>query len=63
LLNLNMRQSKIREKTHSLVVGIERSGQRLLNPEPDEIIRLKDKIWIVGDEQRIKICLQEFIGV
>lgn len=63
LLNLNMRQSKIREKTHSLVVGIERSGQRLLNPEPDEIIRLKDKVWIVGDEQRIKICLQEFIGL
>ncbi|HNW90783.1 MAG TPA: cation:proton antiporter [Bacteroidales bacterium] len=62
LLNINMRQSKIREKTHSLVVGIERDGQRLLNPEPDEVIRLNDKIWIVGDEQRIKVCLPEFIG-
>ncbi|HNX08418.1 MAG TPA: TrkA C-terminal domain-containing protein, partial [Bacteroidales bacterium] len=62
LLNLTMRQSKIREKTHSLVVGIERAGQRLLNPESDEVIRLNDKIWIVGDEQRIKVCLQEFAG-
>ena len=48
-----IRNSGIREKTKGLVVGIERSGERLLNPASDTVFEWEDIIWLVGDRRKI----------
>ncbi|WP_413581829.1 cation:proton antiporter [Bdellovibrio sp. HCB288] len=50
-LNKSIRESGLREKTHGLVVGIEREGQRILNPDSAEVIKPGDLLWIVGDRR------------
>ncbi len=55
LAGKSIRVSGIRERTQGLVVGIEREGERILNPDSDEVFRTNDKVWIVGNERRIRI--------
>lgn len=50
-----IRGSAIREKTHGLVVGIERAGVRILNPSSDSIFEWGDVIWMVGDTHKIRM--------
>ncbi len=52
-LNKNIRESGLREATSGLVVGIERAGQRMLNPDSHELILVGDILWIVGDREKI----------
>jgi CPA2 family monovalent cation:H+ antiporter-2 len=49
-----IRSAKIREQTGGLVVGIERKGDRILNPESTMEFEWEDVIWIVGDWKKIK---------
>ncbi|MBX3239713.1 MAG: cation:proton antiporter [Chitinophagaceae bacterium] len=49
-----IRESGIREKTHGLVVGIERDGKRILNPDSQTVFEWNDIVWIVGDRRRIQ---------
>jgi monovalent cation:H+ antiporter-2, CPA2 family len=62
ILGKNIRESAIRERTKGLVVGVERDGKRILNPESDLVFQLNDKVWIVGNEKRIKILTEELAG-
>jgi CPA2 family monovalent cation:H+ antiporter-2 len=50
----SIRQSKLREKTNGLVVGLERRGARILNPESTEILERDDILWIVGDRKLLR---------
>lgn len=59
LLGKSIRRSGIRELTQGLVVGIERNQERIINPESDIVFELNDKIWVVGNEQRIKVLSKE----
>lgn len=59
LINKSIRESKLRERSKGLVVGIERNGERILNPESDLVFEINDKVWIVGNEMRIQILLKE----
>jgi CPA2 family monovalent cation:H+ antiporter-2 len=59
LIGQSIRGSKIRERTNGLIVGIERRGKRILNPESDEIFEVNDKLWLVGSEMRIQVILKE----
>lgn len=52
-LNRNIRDSAIREQTQGLVVGIEKKGIRLLNPDSSTLIENGDILWIVGDRNRL----------
>jgi CPA2 family monovalent cation:H+ antiporter-2 len=47
----SIRQSQLREKTSGLVVGIERHGKRILNPDSQLILEKDDILWIVGDKK------------
>ena len=47
----SIRDSNLREKTSGLVVGIERNGNRCLNPESSMILLDGDILWIVGDKK------------
>ncbi len=58
-VNQNIRESGIRERTQGLVVGIERNGERILNPESDVIFEANDKVWLVGNEKLIELTINE----
>lgn len=49
-----IRGSGIREQTNGLVVGIERQGERILNPASDLVFEWGDVVWIVGDRKKIR---------
>jgi CPA2 family monovalent cation:H+ antiporter-2 len=53
--NITIKDSNIRELTKGLVVGIERNGKRILNPESNEVFKQGDIVWIVGNEKRIQV--------
>lgn len=46
-----IRESNLREKTQGIVVGIEKRGNRILNPESDIVLEKDDILWIVGDKK------------
>jgi CPA2 family monovalent cation:H+ antiporter-2 len=50
----SIRESSIRELTDGLVVGIERKGQRILNPDSSISIEPEDLLWIVGDRKKLE---------
>ena len=53
LTGQTIRGSGIREKTNGLVVGIERRGERILNPSSYTAFEWEDIIWLVGDRRKI----------
>lgn len=48
-----IRESQLREKTNGLIVGIEREGRRMMNPESHVVLEKDDIIWIVGDKKKM----------
>jgi CPA2 family monovalent cation:H+ antiporter-2 len=58
-IGLSVGRSKLRERTHGLVVGIERNGQRILNPESNIILEKNDILWIVGERKLMADLFKE----
>ncbi|MEO6683661.1 MAG: cation:proton antiporter [Ginsengibacter sp.] len=54
LKGLSIRDSRIRERTNGLVVGIERNEDRLLNPDSSTSFAWGDIVWIVGERRKIQ---------
>ncbi|RZA07681.1 MAG: hypothetical protein EOP11_07025, partial [Proteobacteria bacterium] len=48
-----IRDSGLREALGGLVVGIERKGERILNPDSSMRLLENDLLWVVGDLERI----------
>ncbi|MES2765792.1 MAG: cation:proton antiporter [Bacteroidota bacterium] len=44
----SIRDSGIQDKTRGLIVGIERNGERMLNPDSSTIFENNDIVWIIG---------------
>ncbi|QRR03874.1 cation:proton antiporter domain-containing protein [Dyadobacter sandarakinus] len=55
----SIRNSQIREKTQGMIVGLERNGERILNPDSSMIIENGDVLWIAGDRELIR----EFVNL
>jgi monovalent cation:H+ antiporter-2, CPA2 family len=55
-------ESGIRENFHSLIVGLERDGKRIVNPHVNTELSLNDKIWIVGHRDEIERLLKDWAG-
>lgn len=53
LKGLSIRESRIRERTNGLVVGIERDEERILNPDSNASFEWGDIVWIVGERNKI----------
>jgi CPA2 family monovalent cation:H+ antiporter-2 len=53
LYQQSIRESNIREATQGLVVGIERDGKRILNPDSDLVFENDDIVWVVGNKRKI----------
>tara|TARA_R110000868_G_scaffold29106_3_gene108451 strand:- start:1343 stop:3580 length:2238 start_codon:yes stop_codon:yes gene_type:complete len=58
-IGLSVGQSKLRERTNGLLVGIERNGQRILNPESNIILQKDDILWIVGNNKLMNALFKE----
>lgn len=54
-----IRDSRIREDTGGIVVGVERNGTRILNPDSETILQDNDRIWIVGD---LRLISERMLG-
>jgi CPA2 family monovalent cation:H+ antiporter-2 len=55
LVGISIRDSKIREKANGLVVGLERQGREILNPDPATTLAGGDLLLIVGEAERLKL--------
>lgn len=54
-----IREAGIRERTSGIVLGIERKGQRLLNPASLTVLQAGDIVWIAGSGGRLYAWLKE----
>lgn len=54
LVGLSMKESKIREQTDGLIIGIERKNSRILNPDSSLAFEKGDIVWIVGNKKKIQ---------
>ena len=59
LAGKTIRQSGLRENFHSMIVGIERAGKRIMNPDTDSTLEKEDKLWLVGGRKDIERLLKE----
>lgn len=55
VIGTSIRASGIKEKVKGLVVGVERKGERILNPESDFIFEENDIVFVVGDEKLLAV--------
>ncbi|MBE0391230.1 cation:proton antiporter [Flavobacterium sp. PL002] len=58
-IGISVGQSKLRERTNGLLVGIERNGQRILNPESNIVLQKDDILWIVGNNKLMNALFTE----
>lgn len=49
----SIRECGLRESVQGLIVGIERNGERILNPDSSIILQANDLLWIVGHLKKI----------
>ncbi|MEW6055026.1 MAG: cation:proton antiporter [Bdellovibrionota bacterium] len=59
LLGRSIRDSKIRENYGAMVVGIERRGRRIMNPDTDMVLEIEDYVLIVGQSDRVSKLIQD----
>ncbi|MCZ8230372.1 cation:proton antiporter [Flavobacterium sp.] len=55
----SIKDSKLREKTKGLVVGVEKRGKRFMNPESSILLEKDDILWIVGDKKLLADLVHE----
>lgn len=54
LLGKTIRNSGVRSQTNGLIVGLERNGERIPNPDSELVFEEGDLVWIVGNPDRIR---------
>lgn len=54
MVGKTIRESEIRERIRGMVVGLERKGNRILNPDPDIQLQAGDLLFIVGEAKYLK---------
>jgi CPA2 family monovalent cation:H+ antiporter-2 len=54
MIGRTIRDSQIRELAHGLVVGMERRGKEILNPDPATVLETGDLLLMVGEPARLK---------
>lgn len=59
LVGKSIRESGIRERSKGIVAGIERDGNRILNPPSSFVFEENDMVWIVGNVKRLLVLANE----
>jgi len=55
----NLIESAIGSKTKCLVVGLEREGLQIVNPEATTVLRGGDTVWLVGEEKPVSKLIEQ----
>jgi CPA2 family monovalent cation:H+ antiporter-2 len=55
-----IRESGLREKAGALMVGIERNGERILNPESELVLQAGDILFIVANRRKLRSFLSHY---
>jgi CPA2 family monovalent cation:H+ antiporter-2 len=53
MIGRTLREIPLRQQTGASIVAIERAGQRLINPGPDEILRSGDRVLLLGQTDQL----------
>ena len=59
LANKPIKDSALRQLVSGLIVGVERNGERYLNPGPHFVLQENDAIWIVGQKNLLEGFLKQ----
>ncbi|MEO0198326.1 MAG: potassium channel protein [candidate division WOR-3 bacterium] len=54
LAGKSLRECRLREKYGALVIAIKRNDKTIINPSPDEVIKAKDTLVVIGDPTMIE---------
>jgi CPA2 family monovalent cation:H+ antiporter-2 len=57
-LNKSIKECGMREAISGLIVGLERDGKRLLNPDPFFVLKKNDLLWVVADINKLNNILK-----
>ncbi len=58
-----LREIPLRQQTGASIVAIERAGQRLINPGPDEVLRPGDRVLLLGQADQLPGAKELLEGV
>lgn len=53
MIERKLREIPLRAQTGASIVAIERTGQRLINPGPDEVLRPGDRVLLLGQAEQL----------
>jgi NhaP-type Na+/H+ and K+/H+ antiporter len=53
MIGRKLREIPLRQQTGASIVAIERAGQRLINPGPDEILCAADRVLLLGQAEQL----------
>jgi CPA2 family monovalent cation:H+ antiporter-2 len=53
MIGRKLREIPLRQQTGASIVAIERSGQRLINPGPDEVLNSGDRVLLLGQAEQL----------
>jgi CPA2 family monovalent cation:H+ antiporter-2 len=59
LVNQSIKSAALRGKAKAVIVGVERNGKRILNPEASFVFHEGDIVWIAGDQNVLEKLRQE----
>jgi CPA2 family monovalent cation:H+ antiporter-2 len=59
LVGKSIRESGLREEASAMVAGIERAGERIMNPDGTMVFKSRDVLWLVGNGAAIANYMQE----
>jgi CPA2 family monovalent cation:H+ antiporter-2 len=62
LCNKTIREAGIREQSQGMILGIERSGKRILNPESTTVLQEGDIIWVAGSDKKLATFFKKEVG-
>ncbi len=57
MIERRLRDIPLRQQTGASIVAIERGGQRLINPGPDEVLRSGDRVLLLGQSEQLPSAL------
>lgn len=56
ILQRSLREIPLRTQTGASIVAIERSGQRMINPGPEEVLRAGDRVLLLGQAEQLPVA-------
>jgi len=57
MIGRKLREIPLRQQTGASIVAIERSGQRVINPGPDEVLLSGDRVLLLGQAEQLPSAL------